>query len=92
MDIEVFMASNFFDDLVKGLVGVATKAKQSYLTEKEIRQKQQEVAAEKRRVDEKQIRSLRNRYRPSGGFLNNQAPKSTVDLGGGTGLPNKLGE
>jgi hypothetical protein len=40
------------------------------ITEKEIETKRVEKADEKRKVNEKQIRQLRNRYRPSGGLLN----------------------
>jgi len=43
---------------------------------------------EKRRVQEKQIRSLRGQYRPAGGFLDNQQSSS---LGNESSLPNKLG-
>jgi len=54
------------------------------LQEDEIRTAQASQDAEKRRIQEKQIRGMRNQYRPSG-FLNNQA------LGGQSGLPTKLG-
>lgn len=44
---------------------------------------------EKRRIREKQIRALRNQYRPAAGFL--RAEGRGVDVSGATGLPNKLG-
>jgi hypothetical protein len=59
---------------------------QTEITQRELQSKQAEQAAEKRRINEKQIRTLRNSYRPNiSGFLNNQA------LGVGSGLNNKLG-
>lgn len=48
-----------------------------------------EQNVEKRKINEKQIRSLRNNFRPAGGFLNNSANSSS--LGGSNPLPNKLG-
>lgn len=57
------------------------------LTQKQIDQVQNEKAVAKRQVNEKQIRALRNNYRPAGGFLNNQG--ST--LGNQGDLPNSLG-
>lgn len=60
---------------------------QTDLAMKEIQEKQAERQAEKRKVNEKQIRALRGSYRPPGGFLNNQAPS----LGTSGGLSNKLG-
>lgn len=47
---------------------------QTELTRQELNRKSSEVAAEKRRVEEKQIRSLRRNYRAAGqGFLGTQA-------------------
>jgi len=57
------------------------------LTEQQINTARDEKRAEKRRIEEKQIRGLRNNYRSPGGFLNNQ--KS--GLGNEAILPNKLG-
>lgn len=45
---------------------------------------------EKRRVEEKQIRSIRNRGGRSASLMNTQSAADTK-LGGGTNLPNKLG-
>ncbi len=58
------------------------------LSQKELAATQAEKDVEKRRINEKQIRALRNSYRPSGGFLNNQNAGS---LGSGNELTNKLG-
>ncbi len=63
---------------------------QTELTEKQINATRAEKDAQKRLINEKQIRSLRNNYRPAGGFLNNQA-RAGSDLTSNTGLPNKLG-
>lgn len=57
------------------------------LTEKQINMARDEKAANKRRIEEKQIRGLRNNYRAPGGFLNSQ--KS--GLGNEALLPSKLG-
>lgn len=48
---------------------------------------------ERRRIQEKQIRGLRNSYRPVGGFLSSQGnvPSSPNNLGSTSGLPSKLG-
>lgn len=43
----------------------------------------------KKQIREKQIRALRNRYRPAAGFL--RAEARGLDLGPATGLPSKLG-
>ncbi len=61
---------------------------QTAITEKQIADVQSQKLAEKRRINEKQIRSLRGSYRPAGGFLSNQ---SNTQLSGTSGLPNKLG-
>ena len=45
---------------------------------------------ERRRVEEKTIRGIRNKSRSGGGFLNVGAPASSV-LGNSTGLPTKMG-
>ena len=60
---------------------------QTEITQKEIADKQQQEAVEKRRINEKQIRSLRGNYRAAG-FLNNGADTSQ-NLN--NTLPNKLG-
>ena len=57
------------------------------LTEQQINTARDEKRAEKRRIEEKQIRGLRNNYRSPGGFLNNQK----AGLGNEAILPNKLG-
>jgi hypothetical protein len=46
---------------------------------------------EKRRVEEKQIRSLRNRGGRSASLMTVGQPASNNTLGGGLNLPNKLG-
>jgi hypothetical protein len=53
--------------------------------EKRIKDQQ---AFEKKRIQKKQIRALRNNFRPAGGFL--QGGRG-VSLGESTGLPSKLG-
>lgn len=52
-----------------------------------------EKQVQKRLIQEKQIRSLRNNYRSAGGFLNNQASSMPAPGGVGTspGITNKLG-
>jgi len=50
-----------------------------------------ELAMEKRRVQEKQIRALRNSYRPAGGLMRSADVNQAGTLGDSTGLPNKLG-
>ena len=64
--------------------------KQTEITQEEIRRKQAESEAEKRKIDEKQIRGLRSRYRPSGGLMN-QAKRAGSDLATESGQPTKLG-
>lgn len=58
---------------------------QTELTREELRHKQEETRAEKRRVEEKQIRALRNNYRAKGflggGGDNIAAPGTTDKLG-----------
>ena len=61
---------------------------QTALTQQEINTARSEQDVEKRKINEKQIRSLRNNFRPAGGFLNNQ---SGTALGNSSELPNKLG-
>ena len=60
------------------------------IPEREIREKQAAQESEKRRINEKQIRQLRNRYRPAG-FLNNKVGVASSGLGESAELPNKLG-
>lgn len=57
------------------------------LTQQQLAQTQAEKAVEKRKINEKQIRALRNNFRPAGGFLGNQA----ASLGSSNELTNKLG-
>lgn len=56
---------------------------QTRLTQGEIDRAREEKSAEKRRIEEKQIRALRRNFRPAG-FLNNAQ-------GPATGVGNKLG-
>ena len=51
----------------------------------------QAQAIERRRLAEKQIRALRNNYRPAGGFLNARGLDMTPGLGSAPGLSSKLG-
>lgn len=69
---------------------IAAYKKQTEVTQQEIASRQAEREVEKRKVDEKQIRSLRHRYRPASGFLNQQA-KGGAQLSEVSGLNNKLG-
>jgi hypothetical protein len=57
---------------------------QTELTRQEIDRKRAEGAAEKRRVEEKQIRSLRRNYRPQGLLGSGASPTAdtTTQLGG----------
>ena len=69
---------------------------QTELSRKAIDETRAQKDIEKRKINEKQIRSLRNNYRPQGGFLNNQgnsAPGATSPLlgSGNTGISDKLG-
>jgi hypothetical protein len=49
-------------------------------------------AAVKRQIQRKQIRALRNQFRPAGGFLQPGGRGVAIEnLGQSTGLPNKLG-
>ena len=69
----------------------------AYREQTELAKKQMDDAraakdVEKRRINEKQIRSLRNNFRPAGGFLNNQGnAQPNAGLGNSSGLPSKLG-
>jgi hypothetical protein len=58
---------------------------QTELAAKELATLKDQKDMEKRKINEKQIRSLRGSYRAPGGFLNNQS------LGNTNGLTNKLG-
>jgi hypothetical protein len=64
------------------------------ITQKELDVKQAEKSEQKRLINEKQIRQLRNRYRPSGGLLNSgQSQSSSSQLTSSQGgLPTTLGE
>jgi hypothetical protein len=64
---------------------------QTELSNQQIKAAQDEKTVEKRKVNEKQIRSLRNNFRPAGGFLNNQNASSPSSLGNSGTLPTKLG-
>ncbi len=65
---------------------------QTAMAQKEIDAARAEKDVQKRKVNEKQIRSLRNSYRPAGGLLNNQAGRALgADQNNSAGLPNKLG-
>jgi hypothetical protein len=66
---------------------------QTALTEKEIGDARAQQDVVKRQINEKQIRSLRNNYRASGGFLNNQGASSQSALGSSNvaGGASKLG-
>ena len=78
---------SIMSDLSKQLGDAAeAQRKQSEITQDEINSARAAQDVEKRRIEEKQIRAMRNQYRPTGGFLNNQA------LGGQSTLPNKLGQ
>ena len=59
---------------------------QTALTEKQINDAKASQDVVKRQINEKQIRQLRNNFRPAGGFLNNQQSLSPVQ-----GLNSKLG-
>ena len=62
---------------------------QTELAAKQLEETRAQKDVEKRRINEKQIRSLRNNYRPSGGLLNSQSAQT--ELGTSSNLPNKLG-
>lgn len=66
---------------------------QTALTQQQINETRAQQDVTKRQINEKQIRALRNNYRPAGGFLNNQggAAPAPGSLGNNPGLPNKLG-
>ncbi len=60
------------------------------LSRQEISKVQDEQNVQKRMINEKQIRSLRNSYRPAGGFLNNDS-SANDKFGGSSDMSNKLG-
>lgn len=67
---------------------------QTRLAEEQLRTAQAAKDAEKRRIDEKQIRALRSHYRPASGFLNQggKAPSQiTPAPAAAQGVSNKLG-
>jgi len=78
------MASYFDDMIERGVEGAKEKIR---LEEEQDRLKAAQDV-QKRRIQEKQIRALRNNFRPAGGFL--QGGRG-VSLGESTGLPSKLG-
>jgi hypothetical protein len=59
------------------------------LTNDELARVKEEKDIEKRRINEKQIRQLRNNYRRPRGFLNNQPSGNT--LGNSNNITSKLG-
>jgi len=65
---------------------------QTAITQRQIDAAQAEKSVVRRQVEQKQIRALRNNYRPSGGtgFLGN-AGQNNSSLGGTTPIPSKLG-
>ncbi len=66
---------------------------QTDLARKQTEDIQAQQKIERSKINEKQIRALRNTYRPSAGFLNNQAAGSPApnNLGASPGVTNKLG-
>lgn len=67
---------------------------QTEITKQEIAQKQGEESAEKRRIEEKQIRGLRRNYRPAGMLTSHttmQTPTAPTDATPGSGVTKKLG-
>ena len=60
---------------------------QTALNNQELQKIQGEKDVAKRQINEKQIRAIRNQYRPSGGFLN----QGTGNALGAGSLPTKLG-
>lgn len=79
------------DDLRNQKYGINDQIKaykeQTALTQQEIDTARAQQDVEKRRINEKQIRALRNNFRPAGGFLSS----GRSSLGESTNLPNKLG-
>ncbi len=65
--------------------------KASEITQDEIDRVKSEKDVEKRRINEKQIRSLRGSYRRPGGFLGNGGGSTGNTLGNSGELTNKLG-
>lgn len=75
----------------RGFASDAANAAKEYMKKSELDRKELDAAresqkVEKRRINEKQIRALRNNYRPSGGLLNQGST-----LGSSGDLPTKLG-
>lgn len=65
---------------------------QTDITNKQLGEIESAKNIERRRIQEKQIRSLRNSYRSSNGFLNNQSNSAQANISGGSpGISNKLG-
>lgn len=62
----------------------------SKLEQEEIDKAREQKDVEKRRVQEKQIRALRNTYRPAGGFLQQNAGNDNLGATSES-LPSKLG-
>ena len=79
-----------FDKVYREKTGSKKNYKdQTELAAKQLEETRAQKDVEKRRINEKQIRSLRNNYRPSGGLLNSQSAQT--ELGTSSNLPNKLG-
>lgn len=66
---------------------------QTALSQKMLADTQAQKDVERRRINEKQIRALRNSYRAPGGFLNNGSGPTPPagGLGASPGQPSKLG-
>lgn len=78
--------ASLFDEALEG----ANKSLQEQLElAKEQERVKQSQEIQRKKIQEKQIRALRNQYRPAGGFLN--AGGRGVMLGETGGLPSKLG-
>ena len=71
---------------------IGNEAKEQLKLKQELAQLEQQKKMERRKINEKQIRSLRNRFsaRAVGGALLSENPRG-VGLGNDTGLPTKLG-
>lgn len=65
--------------------------KQTEIAAQELAAIKDQKDTEKRKINEKQIRSLRSNYRPSGGFLNNQGLSAPNNNAAQVGVSNKLG-
>lgn len=79
-------------NLGKLIEGSSKNLREDFGLEKELYNLDQQQKIEKKRINEKQIRSLRNRYSQRGvaGALLSENPRG-VGLGDAVGLPTKLG-